>query len=276
MVTATAEISGTVIPCPDATDSLTVTVKEPTCGVAIAFEKLEDDKIKWKITNTSAIVATLETFVLNFPGSYGVIEKVKLDGDIYKADDSSLVVGPGVVITAGDWTQSDVSKRQLDPGETRDLEVEFTKKGDRNGWVAITVLGGTTFAEGCAVEFPVVGGCALGKPTALVFEYTGAACSATTNFQDGKFKCEETGTLGALVKVEMTKDADKILVQRSGNEVTILWDDPAGEKFPSEIKYKITGSTGTQSQTLHTSCSQPLNVGDQFGALKLQEFIPEN
>ena len=82
--------------CPSNTDSVTVTAKEPTCDVAIAFEKLEDDKIKWKITNTSGIVATLETFVLNFPGSYGVIKKVKLDGDIYKADDSNLVVGPGV------------------------------------------------------------------------------------------------------------------------------------------------------------------------------------
>ena len=215
-VNVQGNIAGTIFECSGASDAVTVTVKQPTCDVAIAFEKLEDDKIKWKITNTSAIVATLETFVLNFPGSYGVIEKVKLDGDIYKADDSSLVVGPGVVITAGDWTQSDVSKRQLDPGETRDLEVEFTQKGDRSGWVAITVLGGTTFAEGCAVEFPVVGGCALGKPTALVFEYTGAACSATTNFQEGNFKCEETGTLGTLVKVEMTKDADKILVQQSG------------------------------------------------------------
>ena len=35
-----------------------------------------------------------KTFVLDFPDSYGVIEKVKFDGDIYKADDSNLVVGP--------------------------------------------------------------------------------------------------------------------------------------------------------------------------------------
>ena len=185
-------------------------------------------------------------------------------------------MGRGVPITKDDWTESDVSKRQLDPGETEDLEVEFTKKGDRSGWLGIDPVGGVNFAEGCEGKFPVVGGCALGDPTALVFEYTGDLCSATTNDQEGKFECEETGALGNLDRVEMTKDADKISVEISGNEVTIFYDDPEGEKFPSEIEYKITGSTGTQSQTLHTSCSKQLNVGDQFGALILQEFVPED
>ena len=184
---------------------------------------------------------------------------------------------PGVLLTENEWTQSDVSKQQLDPGETRTLEVVFTQKGDRNGWLAIADLGGVTFKEGCEVEFPDVGGCALGKPTALVFEYTGDACSATTNFQEDKFKCEETGALGDLVTIEMTKDADKISVNITGNEVTIFYDDPEGKNFPSEIKYKMTGSTGkTHSQSLHTSCSKPLNVGDKFGALSLEEFIPES
>jgi hypothetical protein len=131
------------------------------------------------------------------------------------------------------------------------------------------------FAEGCEVKFPVVGGCALGDPTVLVFEYTGDACSATTNFQEGSFECEETGTLGNLVRVEMTKDANKFKVTVNGNEVTIAYDDDPGEKFPSEIEYKITGSTGTQSHELHTSCSKPLSEGDQFGALILKTFVPE-
>ena len=32
--------------------------------------------------------------------------------------------------------------------------------------------------------------CEDGRPTALVFEYTGDDCDATTNSQGGKFKCE--------------------------------------------------------------------------------------
>ena len=118
--------------------------------------------------------------------------------------------------------------------------------------------------------------CEDGKPTALVFEYTGDACSATTNLQEGKFKCEETGALGALENVVMTKDANKFMVEIDGNRVKIFYSDPVGKKFPSEIKYNVIGETGIQSQTLHTSCSKPLNVGDQFGALVLLEFIPKD
>jgi hypothetical protein len=119
--------------------------------------------------------------------------------------------------------------------------------------------------------------CEDGKPTALVFEYTGAACSATTNFQEEKFKCEETGSLGDLASVVMTKDADKIDVEIIGNTVKIFRSDTLGKEFPKEIKYIITDTDGnTQSQTLHTSCSKPLNVGDQFGSLILTDFIPKD
>jgi hypothetical protein len=118
--------------------------------------------------------------------------------------------------------------------------------------------------------------CDDGKPTALVFEYTGDDCSATTNLQNGKFSCSQTGdVLGALANVLMTKDADKISVEIIGNMVKIFYSDPVGKEFPSEIKYDVIGESGTQSQTLHTSCSQPLNVGDQFGALILRTFIPK-
>jgi hypothetical protein len=119
--------------------------------------------------------------------------------------------------------------------------------------------------------------CEDGKPTALVFEYTGAACSATTNFQEGKFKCEEIGSLGDLASVVMTKDADKIDVEIIGNMVKIFRSDTLGKEFPSEIKYLITDTDGnTQSQTLHTSCSKPLNVEDQFGSLILSNVIPKD
>jgi hypothetical protein len=253
--------------------------KNDNSDSAIVFDKLENDKIKWKLTNGSEIVATLETLGLDFPESYGAVNEIKLGKDvIFKASKSGLNVEPSVAIGEDDWTESNVDKRRIDPGKTEALEVKFTDKGDRAGWLLIDPVGGVSFAENCAAEFPLVGGCALGNPTALVFEYTGAACDATTNDQEGKFKCEETGSsLGDLESVEMTKDANKISVAISGNKVTIFYDDPVGEKFPSEIKYKITDVDGnTQSQTLQTWCSKALNVGDQFGALTLGEFIPED
>ena len=51
-------------------------------------------------------------------------------------------------------------------------------------------------------------------------------------------------------------------------------DDP-GKEFPSQIKYHVSGDQCTQSQVLHTSCSKPLNLDDQFGALILREFYPK-
>jgi hypothetical protein len=117
--------------------------------------------------------------------------------------------------------------------------------------------------------------CADGKPTALVFDYLGDGCSATSNLQGGKFVCTETGPLGDLSDVVMTKDPGKFIVEIVGNKVKIAYADPVGKEFPSEIKYQIIGKDGTQSHTLHTSCSQPLNVGDQFGALFLEKFIPK-
>jgi len=127
----------------------------------------------------------------------------------------------------------------------------------------------------CEVFAVKPGSCADGKPTALVFEYTGADCAATTNLQEGKFKCEENDALGALVDVVMTKDANKFSVEIDDNMVTIFRSDELGKEFPSEIKYAIIGADGTQKQVLHTSCSKPLNVDDQFGSLILKEFTPK-
>ena len=145
------------------------------------------------------------------------------------------------------------------------------KEGDFSG---MPDSGQSDLFEKCDVVGVKPGSCEDGKPTALVFEYTGENCSVTTNDQEGKFKCAETGPLGDLVNVVMTKDAGKISVSINGNRVTIFYSDPMGKKLPSEIQYKIIGTTGEQSQALHTSCSKPLNVGDRFGGLILREFIP--
>ena len=56
------------------------------------------------------------------------------------------------------------------------------------------------------LELTTPSGCALGKPTALVFAYTGDACRAASNLQEGSFECAETDPLGDLVRVEMTED----------------------------------------------------------------------
>ena len=85
-------------------------------------------------------MATLDTLTVFFPPEYGAIKEVKLDGGIWKKDDSNDYPNglPPSGITIGSdtvWTNPDITKRQLDPGETRTLEVVFTQKSKGEGWV---------------------------------------------------------------------------------------------------------------------------------------------
>lgn len=134
---------------------MVVTVlSSPPCDVSIAFKELKDDAIKWDLTNGPERKATMETFNLVFPSAYGLIKEVKLDGNIFKADDSNTYpngVESGDTIGPDDWTEEDVAKRQLDQGESRTLEVKFTDKSkdfDSDDF-DLTV----TFEEGCSVDF---------------------------------------------------------------------------------------------------------------------------
>jgi hypothetical protein len=68
VVTVTANVSQTDQACGQATDQVTVELVEPTsaCDVSIVLDKLEDDKLKYKVTNNGAQVATLATLTVDF------------------------------------------------------------------------------------------------------------------------------------------------------------------------------------------------------------------
>ena len=281
-MTATANLPGDGSPCGEAKDQVTVTVTEPTCDVSIVLDTLEDDKIKYKVTNTSQIGATLDTLTVNFPPEYGLVKEVKLDGGIFKKDDSDTYpngVPSGKTIGPDDWTEADVTKRQLDPGETRTLEVVFTQKSKGEGWVDIVSAGTATFKEGCAVVLIKPSGCEIGKPTALVFQYTGEGCVDGNDQASDKWSCSGDPRIASPVQVVMTKDADKFDVTPSsdigigGNFEIRMKED--GKEFPSEIKFDIRNGQTLQSLKIHTSCSQPLSVGDQFGSVILVVFEPK-
>ncbi len=123
-----------------------------------------------------------------------------------------------------------------------------------------------------ACEFPfIVPSCeTTGKPGNLTFDYTGAPCSASQNGQGAdKFECSpDPGfQLAALDFVTVTRDADKVFATVDGTEVTLTNIDG---RFRAETEFTLTDVNGnTQSLNIHTSCSQPLEVGDSFGALTL-------
>ncbi len=114
-----------------------------------------------------------------------------------------------------------------------------------------------------------------GKVTRMLFEFTGDTCTAGTNPQSGKAKCEGDVTMFP-ADVEITgKDADKYMaVPSTGLEV--------GDRFEilpaigrSKLKADTKFNIGGQELTIHTSCSKTLNAGDQFGSVKVIEFESE-
>ena len=133
------------------TASATVTVTAPPpCSVSQDLDQIADDKIVYKITNAGNKVVTYDTLTLNFPTARGAIKEVKREGDkIYESSKSSLVVTSGVTITSTAWTNSDVAKRQIKPGETKKLEIVFTTKSKAT---ASAFSGTATFAEGCSAD----------------------------------------------------------------------------------------------------------------------------
>jgi hypothetical protein len=138
------------------------------------------------------------------------------------------------------------------------------------------------FADNCSFTLQVPPSCALLKEnkqklTSLTFEYTGGGCDASDNDQDSKKAVCTTTPEGDIVSGAVT-------VRAAGNEnfdkdlytVDPTLVDPAGTFVVSADKFKSTsfieimdGSSVIELNELHTSCSQPLAVGDVFGSLTL-------
>jgi hypothetical protein len=135
-------------------------------------------------------------------------------------------------------------------------------------------------AETCTATLQNPPSClTMGKPTSLVFEYTGAACSATTNTQGGKATCTTSGTLNDPVGVRAagssTFGSYVYTVTPStgintGSKFTVTY---GGSTLKTDSYFEVKdGQDDKQLLKIHTSCSQPLAVGDQFGSLKLVGF----
>ena len=138
------------------------------------------------------------------------------------------------------------------------------------------------FADNCIFTLQAPPSCALLKEskqklTSLTFEYTGGGCDQSDNDQDDKKAvCTTTPENGVV--------SGAVTVRAAGNEnfdkdlytVDPTLVDPAGTFVVSADKFKSTsfieimdGLSVIELNELHTSCSQPLAVGDVFGSLTL-------
>jgi len=123
--------------------------------------------------------------------------------------------------------------------------------------------------------------CDLGKPGSLGFTYTGNDCSATMQSQTAAFfSCVDFGALS---------DPAHIVVFNQQGDVYFEDDVMVGEFFTvdsavagltnlkANTHFQISDQNGNELQeiTIHTSCSQPIAVGNVFGSLSLDVFTYE-
>jgi hypothetical protein len=131
----------------------------------------------------------------------------------------------------------------------------------------------------CLVEPPVeIDCCENGRPAELTFRYVAEDCSHTNNSQAAdKQTCNDFGTLPTDAYIYVT-DKDQLGHQRenvffqgwvsAGGSYTMSAANAGAARIPGDTRIWVTNGSGTvlQKVKFHTSCSQPLNAGDQFGA----------
>lgn len=156
-----------------------------------------------------------------------------------------------------------------------------------------SLRGGRICPLGSVPPEPPAGECADGvKPQILTMLYTGEGCDASSHSQEAK-KVSCSGDPGLASPVWIIA-CDKKNIEDLGNEKTKIWfvgtvnlnetffidATTEGEsRLKAEtVVYIFDNSIDNnllQSVRFHTSCSQPLNVGDQFGSLVLEVFVAE-
>ncbi len=123
---------------------------------------------------------------------------------------------------------------------------------------------------------------AFEKPAMLTFRYTGDGPDATSSSQDAS----------KVVVVGDPNDAPRVRIVVSDDEDgdgNIFFDgivdlgeeftaDAGGDKFKSSTHITVYDLSGNVLQRIefHTSCSQPLFIGDQFGSVRLVGFVDQD
>jgi len=154
---------------------------------------------------------------------------------------------------------------------------------------------GALHLEGCSDGTDGGGGgggtslCGTAKVSKITFIYTGDQCTATSNTQaSDKQYCNDYngGPNGASVVTIVITDknnadlfSDDVNLNDSFQVVGQKDNKDKLDKFEADMFYTIKNATTgavLQEGKLHTSCSQPLNIGDQFGALEVKSGVNEN
>lgn len=259
------------------------------CDVRGGGVEVDANRVYWTLTNGGAEPTTLTSLFVAWPSAAGKLKNVRLDGTTVM---DTAIVGPSVFLDT-EW-KGDPALRVLAPGQTRVLRLEFEKSSS-------TSVGDFTalaaFHDGCLLEMrpPTAPECTRQspdvcfdgvKPTALTLTYTGESCAASSNTQDpAKAICSgDPASAGpvfvrATDKSSPTDTSGKKFFEGSvalGGSFTLSAANAGGTTLPSGTWVHLFGTGGALLQTvgIHTSCSQPLFVGDRYGSLALDSYTP--
>ncbi len=136
-----------------------------------------------------------------------------------------------------------------------------------------------------------------GGMKSITLTYTGESCDVSTNDQNGKMRCKGDALMTDPVKIRVrNRKGRKLVVFRDvliGDTFTLSYADLAPaprecgkrakrkrerrhkRRLPSNLVFQIIDqSTGERLQgiKIHTSCSEPVAQGDQFGSLQLESI----
>jgi hypothetical protein len=181
------------------------------------------------------------------------------------------------------WENLKYTTSQADDGKVEDYEITFEEEQISHYLFSnnqrAEVLRWTNNIDYCE--------CTGEKPSVLMMQYTGEDCSATNHSQDpGQVVCSGDPMFASPVDIIATDkqnpDDPKAKIWFNGsvilNEAFNISAFNAGEtrlKGNTHVFiYNNPDGDLLQYVKFHTSCSQPLFYGDQFGSLKLIGFSP--
>lgn len=175
------------------------------------------------------------------------------DPDMTGADDCGKPQGDGKALS-GSWIQTWAFEGMSGGGKTltctQDTQLDWKPSCE------ITPQANPS----CATE---------GKPTSLTFRLEDND-NTITNLQGGK--ATSTGTFNTALPVTVTAKSGTTTLKVTPSTVSLNGQFVVSGSFGADTTITLSNSGGTKTIKLHTSCSQVLAVGNEFGAIELVAF----
>jgi hypothetical protein len=208
---------------------------EDDCEPVQEYFTVTDSQIKMRIANDGTSPLQISSIYAEWPDGKGDLVKIELDGTIWEGSESS----PNATIDSN-WLDGG---RAIEPGDSQELKLSFSGAYPTGAYVLSVVFNND---EGCVLNASIADECSAcsGGVTELEFENIGLSNEITISDDSGILYY---GTL------------------QPGETVLVKGTESSG-KFKGDVEITREGEVVSK---IHTSCSQPIGVGMDFGGLKV-------